>query len=153
MPMASTFAEFIAARNTGRTNTVEVLETIFNTITESFEHWDWFNQIRALDVPIPPNVRTFLLGEGMSDGEIDHLDDWPAAQKERARRKLAANAVKGGERREVVLAWRVAFHGDAEAMEIDDPDENGKLVLAAITPWSHIRVSADGTRVTVDTGG
>jgi hypothetical protein len=153
MPMASTFAEFIDARNTGRTNTVKVLERIFNTMETSHPHWGWFSQVGALDTAIPPTVRGFLIGEGLSAGEIDHLDDWPAAQKERARRKIVENILAGVARREVVLAWRVTYRGSAEAMEIDDPDENGKLVLAAVTPWSHIRISADGTRVAVDTGG
>lgn len=151
MPMASTFTHFIQARNSGRTNTVEVLEHIFNQIDDTHQHWAWFSQPRALDVAIPANVRSFLQSEGMIPGEIDHLDDWPANQKERIRRKIVDNILSSN-RREVLMFWRVS-QLNGETTEIDDPDPEERITITAFTPWGHIRISADGQHVTVDTGG
>jgi hypothetical protein len=152
MPMASTYADFIRARNSGRTNTVEVLERIFNEIDTDHPHWEWFSRTRTLDNPIPADVRNYLQIQGMEPAEINHLDDWPAQQKERVRRKIAEN-ITGDNRRVVRLAWAVDVNGQREAMEVADPDENGNITIAAVTPWRNIRISADGQSVSVQTGG
>jgi hypothetical protein len=150
--MASTFADFIAARNSGRTNTIEVLEKIFNMFDQNHQHFGWFSQTRALDNPIPGEVRAFLIEEGLQDVEIDHLDDWPARQKERIRRRVVTNALSS-QRRLVQLLWRVTMLND-EQTEIDEPstDSNDRVVITTSTPWRNIRISADGQSVTVATG-
>lgn len=152
MPMASTFADFIAARNSGRTNTIETLEKIFNQMDTGHPHWAWFSQARALDNPIPANVRAFLEGEGLQPVEIDHLDDWPARQKERIRRRVVNN-VLDRDRRTVRMFWRVTML-DGEQTEIDEPspDTDNVIVITTSTPWRNIRISADGQSVSVVTG-
>jgi hypothetical protein len=150
--MASTFTDFIAARNSGRTNTIEVLEKIFNEFDQNHPHFGWFSQARALDNPIPPEVRGFLTEEGLQDVEIDHLDDWPARQKERIRRRVVTNALSS-QRRLVQMLWQVTMLND-EQTEIDEPppDSNDRIVITTTTPWRNIRISADGQSVTVVTG-
>src|SRR3990170_6944554 len=101
MPPASTIKTFLKALRTGRTHFTEVLDGIFTSpgnLPGLYPgEYHEFSQPHALDTPLrqtSPLVAAFLLSQGMSSQEIDHMDKWPDTVKEQVRVALDNNAIK-----------------------------------------------------------
>jgi hypothetical protein len=168
MPQVSTVPEFLEARRTGNTKTTERLNAVFSTAhrgaiangTALGDLKDWLHTQRAMNEPLPQtaatgtaDVRGFLgpshpslpstASEALGSGELEHVDDWPANQKEMVRKKLV-EALDAAKPRNVKFKWKL-HRGDHEITDIRDPDEDGDITITFKSPWKYVKLHASGT--------
>ncbi len=149
MPIGSSMTEFLEARNTGKTNIAKVLDGLFGNPSAFRNHqlFGLLNTPRAFDGSLPQDVRAFLSAWGLSEKELNHIDDWPGSQKEKIRRKLI-DAIQAQANRPVQFFWKLN-HGTSEETDIVDPDANGGITITFRSPWNNVFVSTDGQQVDV----
>ena len=100
MPETSSARSFVRAIQTRSTNTTRTLERLFlknpsgdtHPLTQS-PHIDLLTQNGALSSgangALPTWAKNDLVSAGLTAGpEIDHIDDWPADQREEVRSKM-----------------------------------------------------------------
>jgi hypothetical protein len=97
----------------------------------------------AFDGPLPQWARQALADAGLTEDDINHVDEWP--QKEAVREALV-QAIEGGT--PISFSWEPHRGGVPET----DVDADGtQIVVRFKTPLSLLRESADATgAVTVD---
>jgi hypothetical protein len=91
----------------------------------------------AFDGPLPPWARQALADAGLSEADIDHIDEWP--QKEPVRQALV-EAIEYG--KPINFSWDVD-RGDAPTTHVDT--DAPEIVVKFVTPFSMIRESDDAS--------
>ena len=135
MPEKSTIKKFVAALQTGRTNTTRALE----------ELWAARGTLDAAKLavlptigltPLEPWLRQELAARGLSEPELVHLDRWPDPEKRAVRAKLVSVV---GDSRPVHFSWEL-HRGDNEDHEIQDPDATGDITIIFRSPRRKVAI-------------
>lgn len=131
MPVASSLRELIDALQTGKTNTMRALDDLFGSqaaLSRVAEH----PNVGELDDDnvfesgpgsgLPPWAVVELQGAGslpmthpLSPDEIDHINDWPSADKEKVRKVLKA-ALGATPRTPLEFFWEMHDGDDEEVV-------------------------------------
>jgi hypothetical protein len=83
---------------------------------------------------LPAPFRGALSSLGLSQLELDHIRDWPDAQKERVRKELV-RAIGAGDN--VKFVWKL-HNGSDERTEIRTTGP-GTITISFFSPWSKVR--------------
>ncbi len=141
MPVATTWATFNEARQTGITKTTEALEKLYKTkpadLVELVEKQNGF-------AGMPKAIRDALEHEGLSAPEIDHVKKWPDQQKEDVRLALL-DAMKSN--RAVLSRWKL--HNGSNEDTIIETSAN-LTTITFYSPWSKVKAAAGDVTVDVD---
>ncbi|MCI0850075.1 MAG: hypothetical protein J4N26_03850 [Chloroflexi bacterium] len=140
MPDASRMATFNAARRTGLTKTTRALLELFNAKNGALIESMGSGELSGL----PDWARTALASHGLSAGELDHIRDWPDAQKNRARVAVVNAWNSNGK---VRFLWKL-WDNPKENVQIRT-DPNGTVVITFFSPWDKVRVLGEDN-ITVD---
>jgi len=126
MPPGTTIRKFIEALQRRETHFTEVADGIFANpgnapnLPLGGPAWAEFQQANALDRPLrttSPSIAAFLEDREMTPAELDHIDRWDNALKERLRARLAT-AISG---REPAMKFYWELHGrPREEADIED---------------------------------
>jgi hypothetical protein len=135
MPAYSTLRTFVLAVQTGRTNIVNVLERI---CAESPADSPEVLAIQAPGSaqPLPEVIKAAFRSKGMTEPEVQHIERWPADQKERVRAEIV-RAIQAGEA--LAFSWEL-FGGESPDAEFR-PREGGGRLIAFRSPRSAVRLS------------
>ncbi len=143
MPVATTWATFYQAVQTGITKTTEALETLYKA------HKGQSTALVALaETPngfagMPNAIRTALEQEGLSEPEILHVEKWPDNQKEDVRLALL-DAMNSD--RAVLSRWKL-HNGSKEDTIIET---SGNLTtITFYSPVSKVKAAAGDFTVKV----
>ncbi len=156
MPPNCTWTTFLKAAHDRETDTTKALDKIFGNpgLYGNPEYVQIAGDNYAGILGIPIHVRSYLASASyLAKEELDHIDQWPAGQREAVRAALA-NAVRFGQK--VKFFWEL-YHGDHEETDIV-PARGGKTPRPATitfrTPWSRVRELPAGSAqdVEVDVG-
>ena len=140
MPEMSTIKKFVAAIQTGRTNTTRALEQLFANPGRhgSNPNFPQLNTPNALNRPLAAWVQSELRAVGLTEPEIAHVDGWPDAEKEQVRQALVA-AIQAN--RSVRFLW--ALHdGTSSENRIDNLNGTGDVVITFRSPRLNVRLTS-----------
>ena len=131
MPAGTSWATFNQARSTGVTKTTQALGTLYTARDPAL--------VAALPTAspftgLPAPFRGALSSLGLSQLELDHIRDWPDAQKERVRKELV-RAIGAGDN--VEFSWKLHDAPDERTI-IRNPDP-GVITITFYSPWSKVR--------------
>jgi hypothetical protein len=127
MPPYSSLRDFIDALSTGNTNITRVLERVSNDPGQRNQHLPQISQPGAFNGHIPQWICTELTQAGMTQAEIDHIEQrWPDAQKETVR-ALLYEAWTGD--RPIHFSWEL-HEGDDPRTEVRrDANQDVRVVF------------------------
>ncbi len=135
MPNESSVATFNEARRTGLTKTTRALQALFDAKNPAL-----VASLRASGPMrgLPGWARSAFASQALSEGELDHIRDWPDDQKERARAAIS-DAWDNNDR--VQFLWKLW----------DNPNEGvtvrksvGKtMIITFFSPWDKMRTSGE----------
>ena len=135
-------ATFNRFRATGDTNTTQVLNALYRARPEAV--------VAALSATgpfgdLPEPFQTELKQRGLSTEEVEHIRDWPDADKEKVR-EAVLNAINTNQR--VRFAWKL-YDDSKESTTIETAD-SGAITITFFSPWSNVRaVGRDDVAVDV----
>lgn len=137
---SSTVRTFVEALQTGETAITRALQRVFTNSSQhkNHAHWPDLQVPGALDKPLPDWARTELRNQGLTDRDLDHIDDWPDVQKELVRGVLVA-AVQTNR----VVRFRWELHDGAVSVNDiqNDPDPHGPIVVTFRSPRQNLKLS------------
>ena len=138
MPDMTNIRKFITSLQTRETDTTKALTKLMTKPGRHKTH-PKISELRTTGTldKLPDWVRTELGNLGLTGGELDHIDQWPNDQKERARQFLV-QAIDGD--RNVRFYWEL-HGGAAEATDIQDSGA-GDIVITFRSPQQKVRVSS-----------
>ncbi len=149
MPDTTEIKKFIKSLQSGKSDVATALDTIFamgnraalNANADMGTFKDLQGHPNLLHPNIPDFVRNLLTDEGVTDGEIDHINKWPKVQKEEIREALV-NALDGN--RAVYFFWEL-HRGNNEKTPIE-PDGGlgtGDIKITFQSPRKKLRLKSD----------
>ena len=134
-------ATFNRFRGTGDTNTTQALNALYRARPEAV--------VAALSETgpfggLPDQYLSELKQRGLSTEELEHIRDWPDADKEKVR-EAVLNAISSDQR--VRFAWKL--HDESKESTTIETADSGAITITFFSPWSNVRaVGRDD--VTVD---
>lgn len=139
MPEMSTIKQFVLAVQTGQTNTTRALTAMFVRPGHytGDPNWQAFQQAYALNT-LPGWLRTMLKNNNLSDGEVDHINEWPNEEKEQVRQALV-EAIQ--QNRSAVFSWQL-YDGSVSANAIEGVGGAREIKIAFKSPRANVRSSA-----------
>ncbi len=144
MPVATTWATFNEARQTGITETTEALEALYKAHKGKSTALVTLVKTPNGFKGMPSAIRTALKHEGLSALEIDHVKKWPDEQKEDVRLALL-DAMNSN--RAVLSRWKL--HNGSNEDTIIETSAN-LTTITFYSPWSKVRAAAGDVTVDVD---
>ena len=95
MPPNGTLRSFINALTSGQTNITRCLERLANDPARRQKYAADINAPHAAVGQLPGWLRNEMVQAGMSQPEVDHVERWPDAEKEKVRRQIV-EAIRDG---------------------------------------------------------
>ena len=134
-------ATFNRFRSTGDTNTTQVLNALYRARPEAV--------VAALSETgpfggLPDQYLSELKQRGLSTEELEHIRDWPDADKEKVR-EAVLNAINNNQR--VRFAWKL--HDESKESTTIETADSGAVTITFFSPWSNVRAVGRDV-VTVD---
>ena len=149
MPDTTEIKKFIRSLQRGKSDVADALDKIFamNNRAALNAHPDMgtFKDLQGnpnlLHPNIPDFVRTLFTNEGVTAGEIDHINKWPKEQKENIRAALV-KALDGN--RAVEFFWEL-YGGNNEDTPIVPPGGagTGDINITFQSPRKKLRLKSD----------
>jgi hypothetical protein len=142
MPAGTSWATFNHARLTGDTKTTQALKALYTALNPAL--------VAALSTTaspftgLPALFRGALSSLGLSPLELDHIRDWPDADKERVRQAVVT-AIGAGDK--VEFSWKL--HDAPDERTIIRNTAPGVITITFYSPWSKVRPVAPDD-VTID---
>lgn len=140
MPETSTIRKFIAAVQTGRTNTTKALEMLFTNPGRHRTHTNFgdLSVAGALNKPLAAWAKAVLRALGLSDPELAHIEDWPDTEKEEVRKALVV-AIQAD--RNVRFLWELhdVAGSDNRVTNVDGP---GDITVTFRSPRANVRLTS-----------
>ena len=154
MPEKSSIRKFIEAVNSGQTKTTKVLNRLFEGKTASYNgamlfdaaHLGQPNSLDQLQAWAKDELRKAGKDDAdlaPGDADLDHIDSWPPAEKEKVRQALvAAVGPPGGPSRDIHFSWAL-YAGTGSATRLDPPDlaETGDIRVTFLSPHKNVTKS------------
>ena len=139
MPDMSSIKQFVVAVQTGQTNTTRALTSMFVRPGHytSDPHWQEFQQPYALNT-LPSWAKDILKKNGLSDGEVNHINEWPNEEKEQVRQALV-QAIQ--QNRSAVFSWQL-YDGSVSANDVEGVGGANDIRIAFKSPRANVRSSA-----------
>ncbi len=133
MPEMSSVRTFVEALKTGMTKTTKALDQV-----------DYAEYIDQLKVPgalnaLQPWAREALTAQGLSEGELGHINAWPNDQKELIRQAIV-NAVDNA--RNLSFFWELYANAE-EDTSIQGLDEEGDITITFLSPRRRVTTSGN----------
>ena len=140
MPEYSTVRDFVAALQSGMTNTTKVLQHLWDNRNDPAVFPP--NVLANLGTyslhPLAPDLEQLFRNAGMKPGEILHLNHWPDAEKQKMR-----GALLGAGNQTVRFFWEL-HRGDDEETEVT-PAPGGGVDIYFRSPRKRLALSAGPT--------
>jgi hypothetical protein len=156
VPDTSSIRTFIQAIKTGQTKTTKVLNALFGNNTASYngstlfdgDHLGKANVLDNLRDPAVSWACDELRKPGQSDSslaiseaDIDHINSWPAAEKEQVRQALvAAVGPPGGPSRGIHFSWGL-YDGASSRTQVNTPPAPGAITVIFQSPRANVEKS------------
>ena len=149
MPDTTEIKKFIKSLQRGKSDVADALDKIFamknrptlNAHPDMGTFKDLVSHPNLLHPNIPDFVKTLLDAEGVTPGEIDHIDKWPKTQKENIREALV-NALNGN--RAVEFFWELyAGNNEETPIEPQGATGTGDIKITFRSPRRKLRLKSD----------
>ncbi|MEO8456341.1 MAG: hypothetical protein ABI559_00885 [Chloroflexota bacterium] len=138
MPPYSTLRDFIGALTTGDTNITRVLERVTNNEANRQKYLPQVEKPGAFNGPIPEWICTEFRQAGMSQAEIEHIQErWPDSQKETVRAQLYEAWTQ---KRPIHFSWEL-FDGDDPRSEVRR-DSNQEMRVVFRSPRRGVKITS-----------
>ncbi len=134
-PSMVSIEKFVEVLQTGQTDITKAIDELFAD-PGALMGTDLYRQLQqggALD-SLSPEMRAIGTEKGVTDKEMDHIDEWPNDQKDEVREKMVASVANN---RPMHFFWELHRY-DNEAIEILDPDAAGDITVIFLSPKSNL---------------
>jgi hypothetical protein len=126
MPAYSTLRSFVNALKTGDTNITQCLERLANDRAKRVQYATDIHALHAGVGQLPGWLRNEMVQAGMSQPEVDHVERWPDAEKEKVRVQVVEALEQD---RNLHFSWEL-FAGDDPVSEVRrDPNQDVRVVF------------------------
>jgi hypothetical protein len=137
MPAYSTLKSFVKALRTGDTNITQCLERLANDRAKRAQYTSDINALHAGVGQLPGWLRNEMVQAGMSQPEVDHVERWPDAEKEKVRLQVVEAINHDGN---VHFSWEL-FDGEDPMSEVRR-DQNQDVRVVFRSPRKGVKLSA-----------
>ena len=136
MPDATSIKKFAKSLKTGKTDVTKALDQLMGERDSIPAIIAALRSAPTLS-PLPDWARQALKDRGVNDKELDHIDNWPDAQKKQRIQQKLIDAIDNN--RPVHFFWEL--HGrDDEDTVMDDPDDDGNITVTFRSPRRKVNV-------------
>jgi hypothetical protein len=137
MPVYSTLRSFVNAIRSGDTNITQCLERLANDRAKRAQYATDIHALHAGVGQLPGWLRNEMVQAGMSQPEVDHVERWPDAEKEKVRVQVVEALEQD---RNLHFSWEL-FAGDDPVSEVRrDPNQDVRVVF--LSPRKGVILSA-----------
>ena len=126
MPAYSTIHSFINAIKSGDTNITQCLERLANDAAKRQKYGADISAPHGAVGHLPGWLRNEMVQSGMSQPEVDHVEQWPDNEKEKARVQVV-EAIR--DERVIHFSWELYDGGQPLTEVRRDPNQDVRVVF------------------------